>query len=92
MKKSESEIGLEFEGAVEWGKPFRYAVFADLFDNKSSKIIGGTRIANFSKKKFAKKCCDQVNEIDSRYKAHIFKKPLLKRLKLEYYAIKRNLR
>ncbi|MFZ2193870.1 MAG: hypothetical protein WAV31_06535 [Candidatus Moraniibacteriota bacterium] len=91
MKKFKSEIGLEFKGAVKWGKVFRYAVFADLFDEESGEIVGGTRIANFNKKKFARMCCDQINKINPRFNAHVFKMPLLRRVTLKFYAIRKKI-
>ncbi|MDA3815599.1 MAG: hypothetical protein PF549_04505 [Patescibacteria group bacterium] len=82
---------IKFEGAIVWGKSFLYAVFADYYD-ENERLYGGGRVANFNERKLVKKCCNQVNKIDLRYNAHVFKKPLLRRLGLKYYRIKRHIK
>ena len=88
MKKIKSEIGLVFEGDVGESEPFRYAVFADIFCEEDGKLLGGTRIANFNKRRFAEKCRDQVNKMDQRYNAHFLKIPFLRRCKLKLYRLR----
>lgn len=85
--------GTKFEGSVDFGKSFKFAVFAHILDDEEcGKVIGGQRVANFRKKKFAKKCRDQVNKIDPRYEAHVVKISLSKRIMLRFYAARRRLR
>ncbi len=92
MKKIKSEIGLEFDGAIAWGNPFRYAVFADIFCEEDGGLLGGQRIANFNKRRFACKCRDQVNKMDQRYNAHVFKMRFLRRCKLKFYKLRAELK